>query len=63
MKGYRMILECGCEETWYEGDLFPGIGGIAECMGSDIENCDKTGLERGQTHQMQKIVAAWEEEF
>lgn len=58
MKGYRMILKCGCEETWYEGDTFPGVGGKAECMGSDTTNCVP-----GETHGTQEIVEAWEEEF
>jgi hypothetical protein len=58
MKGYRMTLECGCEEVWYDGSTFPGVGGMSECMGSDTEN-----TEPGETHGMQKIVEVWEEEF
>jgi len=63
VKGYRMILKCGCEETWYERDSFPGVGAMAECMGNDLANCDKTSLERGDTHGTQTIIEAWEEEF
>jgi hypothetical protein len=58
MIGYRMILECGCEEVWYDGDTFPGIGAVAECMGNDVEN-----VVAGETHGTQKIVDAWTEEF
>jgi hypothetical protein len=62
MKHYKMILKCGCEEMWWEADTFPGVGGIAECTGNDLENCDETGLPRGETHQMQEITEAWEED-
>lgn len=63
MQGYRMILGCGCEETWYEGDTFPGVGEMAECMGNDRTNCEKTGLAADETHGPQEIVEAWEEDF
>ena len=60
MKHIMMILACGCEECWQEADSFPGVGGLAECMGADLQNCDATGLERGDTHGTQQIVEAWE---
>lgn len=31
MKHYRIVLECGCTATWWEADLFPGVGELAEC--------------------------------
>jgi hypothetical protein len=46
MKSYKMILECHCELVWYEGELFPGVGGYAECA----------------LHGTQKIIEAWEAE-
>lgn len=43
MKHYMMKLECGCEAVWWEADLFPGVGGMAECS----------------EHGTQEIVEAW----
>jgi len=44
-----VILGCGCETTWHDDELFPGVGEFAECPNPD------------SGHGTQEIVEAWDD--